>query len=202
MAPPVIERARNLPLQTPPDVQWTSSHSDMTKPTYSLNLVYRRSGTARYIQTHVRTINERLSKNHESFWLALKATEKNELFYEIRKRYLWHMAGFWRMTFSLKTLSTISLLSYEPNGHADIKDVLLAFDDPKKVDQGTTEWNQWVFCLRKVDQRHALEFVEGWNGARIAIAGIIPWLFSTLVGMAWSVIKGYYRRFHINFSDL
>ena len=77
MAPPVIERARNLPLQTPPDVQWTSSHSDMTKPTYSLNLVYRRSGTARYIQTHVRTINERLSKNHESFWLALKATEKN-----------------------------------------------------------------------------------------------------------------------------
>lgn len=47
-----------------------------------------------------------------------------------------------------------------------------------------------MYHLRQPDQRHALEFVEGWNGPRIAILGTIPLVFSTLVGLIWSIRTG------------
>ena len=43
-----------------------------------------------------------------------------------------------------------------------------------------------VFRLRQPDRRHALEFVEGWNGTRIAVAGSIPLVVSTMVAIVWS----------------
>lgn len=51
---------------------------------------------------------------------------------------------------------------------------------------GTTQWIEWVFRLRAADKRHAVEFVEGWNSARIAAAGTVPWLSSCLVGIIWA----------------
>lgn len=43
-----------------------------------------------------------------------------------------------------------------------------------------------MFRLRQPDRRHALEFVEGWNGTRIAVAGSIPLVVSTMVAIVWS----------------
>jgi hypothetical protein len=70
-----------------------------------------------------------------------------------------------------------------------LQEMLFAFNAPSKI---TTEndWIDWVFRLRQVDRRHALEFVEGWNGARIAVAGTLPLLISTIVGVVWSVKSG------------
>lgn len=48
------------------------------------------------------------------------------------------------------------------------------------------DWIDWVFRLRQRDRRHALEFVEGWNGTRIAIAGLTPLLISCILGVVWS----------------
>ena len=53
-----------------------------------------------------------------------------------------------------------------------------------------TEWIEWVFRLRRQNERHALEFVEGWNGSRIVIAGTLPWLISCLVGIIWTARGG------------
>jgi hypothetical protein len=67
-----------------------------------------------------------------------------------------------------------------------LKEILYVYQNPSKI---TTkhEWIDWVFCLRQQDRRHALEFVEGWNGTRIAVAGSIPLLLSTVLGVVWSV---------------
>ena len=50
--------------------------------------------------------------------------------------------------------------------------------------------DQWVFRLRRPNQHYALEFVEGWNGSRIVIAGTLPWLISCLVGAIWTARGG------------
>lgn len=47
-----------------------------------------------------------------------------------------------------------------------------------------------MFNLRQPDRRHALEFVEDWNGTRIAVVGSIAWLVSSLVGVLWSALGG------------
>jgi hypothetical protein len=52
------------------------------------------------------------------------------------------------------------------------------------------DWIKWVFRLRRRDRRHALEFVEGWNTTRIAVAGTVPWLSSCLLGVVWTVMGG------------
>jgi hypothetical protein len=67
--------------------------------------------------------------------------------------------------------------------------VLFAYLNPSSVDTDHA-WIDWIFRLRQPDRRHALEFVEGWNGTRIAVAGITPMVFSTLVGIIWSVRSG------------
>ena len=70
-----------------------------------------------------------------------------------------------------------------------LQEVFYAYQNPSKI---TTEheWIDWVFRLRQPDRRHAVEFVEGWNGTRIAVAGSIPLLLSTVVGIVWSVKGG------------
>jgi hypothetical protein len=67
--------------------------------------------------------------------------------------------------------------------------VLFAYLNPSSIDTDHA-WIDWVFRLRQPDRRHALEFVEGWNGTRIAVAGVTPMVLSTLVGIIWSVMDG------------
>jgi hypothetical protein len=70
-----------------------------------------------------------------------------------------------------------------------MQEVLYAYRNPSKVDTNHV-WIDWVFRLRQPDKRHALEFVEGWNGTRIALMGTLPLIVSTLVGILWSVKQG------------
>lgn len=39
------------------------------------------------------------------------------------------------------------------------------------------------------DKRHALEFVDGWDTTRIAIAGTVPLQSSCLVGIIWTAMR-------------
>lgn len=66
-----------------------------------------------------------------------------------------------------------------------LQEILFAYGNPNKIET-STEWIDWVFRLRQSDRRHALEFVEGWNGTRIAVAGLTPLFFSCLLGIVWS----------------
>lgn len=88
-------------------------------------------------------------------------------------------------------------VQYTPNSRPTVvqldnfvlQEMLYAYKNPSKIDT-YHEWIDWVFRLRQPDKRHALEFVEGWNGTRIAIAGMTPLVFSTVVGLAWSIRSG------------
>lgn len=71
----------------------------------------------------------------------------------------------------------------------ELLELLYAFNNPSEID-GKGEWIEWVFNLRGSDQRYALEFVEGWNTTRIAIACAIPLVTSTVVGTVWSARTG------------
>ncbi len=66
---------------------------------------------------------------------------------------------------------------------------MYAYRHPKTLST-TDDWVHWAFRLRRADQRHALEFVEGWNTTPIAISGTVPWLASSLVGILWAVLGG------------
>lgn len=70
-----------------------------------------------------------------------------------------------------------------------LQEMMFAYLNPDKV-ESTDDWIQWVFRLRRREKRHAVEFVEGWNSTRIAIAGSIPWLSSCIVGIAWTAAGG------------
>jgi hypothetical protein len=66
-----------------------------------------------------------------------------------------------------------------------LQELLCAYQNPSKI-SSEHELIDWVFRLRQPDRRHALEFVEDWNGTRIAVAGIIPLVVSTMVAIVWS----------------
>lgn len=68
-------------------------------------------------------------------------------------------------------------------------EIFHAYKNPSSVGD-SHEWIDWVFRLRTKDKRHALEFVESWSGKRIAAAGSIPWVLSTIFGILWSVFLG------------
>lgn len=70
-----------------------------------------------------------------------------------------------------------------------LQEIMYAYNHPSRV-KSDVAWIRWVFSLRQADKRHALEFVEGWNGTRIAVLGMIPLVFSTLVGLIWSIRSG------------
>ena len=65
-----------------------------------------------------------------------------------------------------------------------MQEVLYAYNHPNEFGD-ETDWIDWVFRLRQPDKRHALEFVEGWNGTRIAFVGTVPCVLSTLLGVIW-----------------
>lgn len=67
--------------------------------------------------------------------------------------------------------------------------MMFAYLNPGQI-ESEDDWIQWVFRLRRSDRRHAVEFVEGWDTTRIAIAGTIPWLSSCIVGIAWTAAGG------------
>lgn len=71
----------------------------------------------------------------------------------------------------------------------ELQELLHAFNNPSEI-ENNGEWIDWVFKLRGPTRRDALQFLEGWNAARIAIAGIIPLCFSTMVGIVWSAYTG------------
>jgi len=63
--------------------------------------------------------------------------------------------------------------------------MIYAYRNPSRLPDND-DWIKWGFRLRRQDRRHAVEFVEGWNTTRIAIAGTIPWLSSCLVRVIWT----------------
>lgn len=70
-----------------------------------------------------------------------------------------------------------------------MQEMMYAYRNPHSLGDGD-DWIEWVFRLRRRDVRHALEFVEGWDTMRIAVAGMIPWLSSCLIGIAWTAAGG------------
>jgi hypothetical protein len=133
------------------------------------------------------------------FTAALAANENpllqtdQEFFQSLQDVYFKTMCNKWRRSLSLKTLCGIRILQYTPHSrptvlplnHFILQEILFACQNPSKI---TTDhdWINWVFNLRKPDHRHALEFVEDWSATRIAVAGGIPWILSTVVGISWS----------------
>jgi hypothetical protein len=174
--------------------------TDVNKPTCSLNLVCYRSGNciSRQIQvaslkrTDASTYMDMLIRNPELI------TSDRKLFEAFRRIYSSEICGFWRRYFSLKTLRRLQLLSYTmdsrpvpvPLDEFTMQEVLWAFNHPESFSDQESEWVDWVFRLRQRDKRHALQFVEDWNGMRIAIVGTIPCVLSTAVGITWSAMGG------------
>lgn len=66
---------------------------------------------------------------------------------------------------------------------------MYAYLHPSRV-SSSDDWIRWVFRLRRADRRHAVEFVEGWDSTRIAVAGAFPWFSSCLVAVAWTAAGG------------
>ncbi|KIX92200.1 uncharacterized protein Z520_12081 [Fonsecaea multimorphosa CBS 102226] len=173
-----------------------------TKPTCSLNLVCYRSGAVGCKMVQVRVAKASQFKDDATFQKAV--TENPELivsdvefFEKVRDAYRHQMCNFWRRVFFLKTLRGMRLLSYVSNNRPTVveldsfvlQEILYACNHPSQIHTDTV-WIDWVFRLRGPDKRHALEFVEGWNGTRIAIAGMTPLVLSTVVGLTWSIKSG------------
>jgi hypothetical protein len=186
------------------------------KPTCTLNLVCYSRGCA---MSQIRVTMPAKFHHKEDFRTMMAKNPKlitsdEGLFQALRDKYLNEMCGFWRRCFSLKMLRCLRLLSvsihpslcvcplltsvqYTPDTRPTavpldeftMQEVLYAYNHPSEF--GTeTDWIEWVFRLRQPDKRHALEFVEGWNGTRIAVLGSLPCIASTLVGVIWSARGG------------
>ncbi|ORY16435.1 hypothetical protein BCR34DRAFT_557220 [Clohesyomyces aquaticus] len=166
--------------------------NDTNTNTCSLNLVCYNNGC------RVSQIRVHRWKHHDP--QVRRITTDEEFFRELRVRWRRDMAGWWRCTFSLKTLKRLRLLSYADNTRPvpvpmdefTMAEVLHAFQHPELFSSApTTDWINWVFRLRRPSgRRHAIEFVEGWDAQRIAIVSSIPCVLSTLVGVVWTVSKG------------
>ena len=186
------------------------------KPTCTLNLVCYSRGCA---MSQIRVTMPAKFDHREDFEKMMARNPKlitsdEELFQALRDKYMNEMCGFWRRCFSLKTLRCLRLLSvnihpslcaclpltsvqYTPDTRPTavpldeftMQEVLYAYHHPSEF--GTeTDWIEWIFRLRQPDKRHALEFVEGWNGTRIAVLGSLPCVASILVGVIWSARGG------------
>jgi hypothetical protein len=70
-----------------------------------------------------------------------------------------------------------------------LQEVLYAYNNPSSINTDDV-WISWAFRLRQPDKRHAIEFLEGWNGKLIAFVGMIPLVFSIVVGLAWRIWSG------------
>lgn len=70
------------------------------------------------------------------------------------------------------------------------QEMLWNFNQPSRVKKNSDRYVHWIFKLRQERKRHALEFVEGWSGWRVAFAGSIPGMISTAVAMTWALKGG------------
>lgn len=75
-------------------------------------------------------------------------------------------------------------------GDLALQELFHVYKNPSQIDQSGTDWIEWVYKLRQNDRRHALEFVEGWSGFRIAVLGSVPPIAATVVGVAWVIMAG------------
>ncbi|KIW02362.1 uncharacterized protein PV09_06184 [Verruconis gallopava] len=196
LAPPI----NSLPMSTP-GARSVSNESpyDVTRPTCSLNVVCYRSGKNGCELRQVQTVLASRFKNAEAFKKTcarnpqLISTDQR-LFDELRRLYEKEMCGFWRRHFSLKTLRGLRVLAYSPVNRPTVvpfdefvlQEMLYAYTHPSQV-KTDSAWIEWVFRLRRQEQRHALELVEGWNTTRIIVAGTIPWAVSCVFGIIWAV---------------
>ncbi|KAF4458096.1 hypothetical protein F53441_104 [Fusarium austroafricanum] len=157
---------------------------NIDKPTCSLNLVCYRSNACDLQQ--VQCILRPKFPSDESFQNMIAANphlvyNDAQFFDEIRRLFTTQMCGFFRRYFSLKTLREFRVLAYTPTTRPSVvpfddfvlQEMMFAYRNPGRL-ESNDDWIQWVFRLRKKDKRHAVEFVEGWNTTRIAIAGTIP----------------------------
>ncbi|KAH0555716.1 hypothetical protein GP486_006339, partial [Trichoglossum hirsutum] len=178
---------------------------DVTRPTCSIMLVCYRSGPKPCKSKQVEVVSRSRFNDVNSFkqWVNFKPEllrTDRQFFQALRRVYLREMCSIWRRLLSLKTLRSIRLLSYThgvrpkavPLDDVDLQDILYAYNNPSTLSdsEDETPWINWVYGLRKPYRRHAIEFVEGWDQKRIAIAGTLPWLFSTIVGVVWSAKGG------------
>jgi len=175
---------------------------DITKPTCSLNLVCYRSGAKGCDLQQVQCILRSKFPDSSAFQNTVDANPilvhtDQQFFREMRKLFDGHMSSFTRRWLSLKTHKAFRILAYTPTTRPVVvpfddfvlQEMMFAYLNPDKV-ESTDDWIQWVFRLRRREKRHAVEFVEGWNSTRIAIAGSIPWLSSCIVGIAWTAAGG------------
>ncbi|KAL6407419.1 hypothetical protein AUP68_10251 [Ilyonectria robusta] len=175
---------------------------DISKPTCSLNLVCYRSGANGCDLQQVQCILRSKFPSDDEFQSAIAANPHlihtdAQFFDEIQRLFATEMSGFFRSYFSLKSLQAFRVLAYTPTTRPVVvplddfvlQEMMYAYRNPSKL-ESKDEWVKWVFRLRRKDKRHAIEFVEGWNTTRIAIAGTVPWLSSCLVGVIWAVIGG------------
>ncbi|KAI9794278.1 MAG: hypothetical protein M1833_000421 [Piccolia ochrophora] len=125
------------------------------------------------------------------------------LFNEIRDAYFHGLQSPRRRYLSflrLKKLKRIARLHYtvdtrRPRRIADDSpldqhQLMSAFENPSGIRPGT-EWVAWVFAM-KADpyNKEGLEFVEGWNGRKIAIIGASVLIGTTLMAGLWAGLGG------------
>ncbi|CAM1502098.1 Fc.00g040820.m01.CDS01 [Cosmosporella sp. VM-42] len=178
------------------------SYYDIDRPTCSLNLVCYRSGAGGCDLQQIQCILRSRFSDEGSFQAAIDANERLvntdfEFFSEMQAIFRYQMSSFFRRHFSLKSHKAFRILAYTPTKRPTIvplddmvlQEMMYAYRNPHKL-ESNDEWIQWVFRLRRKDKRHAIEFVEGWNTTRIAIAGSVPWLISWLVGIIWAASRG------------
>jgi hypothetical protein len=176
----------------PPTQTVTSPIIDgLHKPTCSLNLMCYRPGSQGCIRRQIQVV-EKFSEDYP----GMIRTDQ-EFFRALHREYEQHICGFWRRYLSLKTLRQIRLLSFTPTTRPEVvsmddftlQEIFYAYQHPENI-KTEWEWIDWVFRLRQADRRHALEFVEGWSGFRIALIGSLPWIVATVVGVAWTARGG------------
>jgi hypothetical protein len=186
------------------------------KPTCSLNLICYRPGSQGCVIRQIQVVKRSLCTDGKVFGALLSTNPDliqtdEEFFQSLQTEYSKKMCSLTRRLFSLKTLRKIRLLSvsillvffvecrylmwiqYEPETRPKIvpiddftlQEIFFAYSKPSTI-KSTFEWVDWVFELRQPNQRHALEFVEGWSGFRVAIVGSMPMFISTVVGITWA----------------
>ncbi|ROW03074.1 hypothetical protein VMCG_05749 [Cytospora schulzeri] len=180
----------------------TEGPYDVNKPTCSLNLVCYRSGAKGCELQQVQCILRSKFPDDDSFDKVVHANKQlvynnAKFFSEMRRLYKVKMCSPLRRYLSLKSLRAFRILAYTPTTRPIVvpfddfvlQEMLYAYRHPQTLEDND-EWIRWVFRLRRKDKRHAVEFVEGWNTTRIAVAGTIPWLSSCIVGIAWAAAGG------------
>ncbi|ROV86819.1 hypothetical protein VSDG_10149 [Cytospora chrysosperma] len=187
---------------TEPGDAGAEGYYDVKRPTCSLNLVCYRSGAKGCELQQVHCVLRSRFPDDESFDKAVMANGRLvhndvQFFNEMRRLYISKMCGPMRRYFSLKSLRAFRILAYTPTTRPTVvpfddfvlQEMLYAYLHPQTLPKND-DWVRWVFRLRGKGNRHAVEFVEGWNTARIAVAGTIPWLSSCIVGIAWTAAGG------------